>query len=342
MIGYYIHHEGRGHAHRAQEFAQAWTDLLGETVTGLSSSTRPVGWKGPWVHLPRDDRSRHPVDPTAHQRLHWAPLGDPGLRARAALLSGWIEESHPRSVVVDVSAEATILIRLHGVPVVSVVLPGRRTDPAHLTGYRLSDALVAPWPAEAEVGLGGEVAMTPGLPPELRERLVCVGGISRFDASLPVGPRAPGPSRAVLLRSSVGEGLRGVGVEQLSAASPDWQWQVLAAEGDWVGDPRAVLEAADVVVTTAGQGMLADVAALRKPAVVVADTRPHDEQEATCRVLAAGSWPVVLRRTPEEACAREALEAALRLDGSAWTSWCDGYAARRMAEVVEAVSLPRR
>ena len=339
MIGYYIHHEGRGHAHRAHEFAAAWTDLLGEPVTGLSSSTRPVGWTGSWVHLPRADRARFPVDPTAHERLHWAPLGDSGLRARAALLSGWIEESHPRAVVVDVSAEATILIRLHGVPVVSVLLPGRRTDAAHLTGYRLSDALVAPWPREVEDA--GVAEMNPGLPQELRERVVCVGAISRFDVSLTVEDRAPGPKRAVVLQSSVGEGLREARVEALQESTPDWQWRVLAAEGDWSEDPRAVLERADVVVTTAGQGMLADVAALRKPAVVVADARPHDEQETTCRALEAGSWPVVLRRTPEEACSSAALDAALQLDGAAWKSWCDGQGARRMAEVVDAISLPR-
>ena len=350
MIGYYVHHHGLGHLHRAQVFARAWSELAGGTVTGLSSLTRPVGWNGPWVYLPRDDRSIHPVDPTAHERLHWAPLGDPGVRARAGLLSTWIQDTHPRAVVVDTSAEATIMIRLHGVPVVSVVLPGWRSDAASVTGYRLSDALVATWPQEAEHG--GLDVMNPGLPQDIRERVVCVGAVSRFSArgqtnsSSPADVPGSAPAahlpRVVIIGSRPSDMLSGTVASDVAARVPGWDPVVLSAEGHWAGDPWHVLASADVVVTNAGQSALGDLSALRKPAVVVPDYRPHAEQEIACRVLEAGPWPVVVRATAADALSLEAIEGARKLDGDLWSAWCDGLGARRMAEIVDTVRLARR
>jgi hypothetical protein len=94
---------------------------------------------------------------------------------------------------------------------------------------------------------------------------------------------------------------------------------------NWSDDPRSVLADADVVVTHAGQNAVAEVAALRRPAVVLAQDRPHDEQEVTAGVLRAGSWPVGAD-----------VATAAELDGAGWADWCDGQAARRFAEVVAA------
>ena len=52
-IGYYVHHQGHGHLHRAQAFAAAWRSS-GPEVVGLSTLPRPRAWDGPWVRLPRD------------------------------------------------------------------------------------------------------------------------------------------------------------------------------------------------------------------------------------------------------------------------------------------------
>ena len=75
MIGYYVHHHGTGHLHRALTVAPH----LPGPVTGLSSLSRPEGWCGPWIQLPRDDRapSYAGADTTANGVLHWAPLEDP-------------------------------------------------------------------------------------------------------------------------------------------------------------------------------------------------------------------------------------------------------------------------
>ena len=325
MIGWYVHHHGRGHLHRALAVGTLLA-ARGEEVTLLSSLPRPVGWAGGWVRLERDDAG--PVaDPTAHGRLHWVPVGDDGLRSRAVAVSAWLAACRPRLVVVDVSVEVALLVRLHGVPVVSVALPGRRGDEAHLLGLGVSDLLVAAWPASA-------TGMLRDVPAPLLERLRPVGGLSRFPVREP-GPRRPGPRRLVVLMGSGGHELDQALLADARRQTPDWEWTVLdGTPATWADDPFAVVADADVVLTHAGQNALAEVAAARRPAVVVPQIRPHEEQETTGAVLRRGPWPaVVLEALPEHGWAG-LLERAARLDGRGWADWCDGHAASRFADLI--------
>ena len=75
--------------------------------------------------------------------------------------------------------------------------------------------------------------------------------------------------------------------------------RVQAPSTRWVEDPWPLLCAADVIVTHAGQNAIADVAAARRPAVVIAQPRPHDEQLSTAQALHAAQLAVVHRGWPE-------------------------------------------
>ncbi|MDN4160396.1 glycosyltransferase [Nocardioides abyssi] len=328
-VGYYVHHVGRGHLHRAISIA-AELARDGAEVTGLSTLPRPASWPGPWVPLARDDEG---VDPardavTAGGRLHWAPLHHRGLRERTAAVSAWIAEAAPAALVVDVSVEVCLLARLHGVPVVSAVLPGVRDDGPHLLGADVPDALLAFWPPEA----AGMVA-----PPSLAERVTAVGGLARYAVAEP-GPRRPGPLRVTYLAGSGGHELDPALLDAARAQTPAWEWTVLGGTAAWVDDPHATIAEADVVVSHAGQNALAEVAALRRPCVVVPQDRPHEEQRTTARVLGAGPWPVVaLDAFPADGWAA-LLDEVRALDGAAWAGWCDGGAAGRAAEVVRRVA----
>jgi hypothetical protein len=329
VIGYYVHHVGAGHLHRALAVAER----ASSTVTGLSSLPRPDGWPGEWVRLARDDESCHAFDPTAGGRLHWVPQGDAGLRQRMAALSRWIDTAHPGVMVSDVSVEVTLLARLHGIPVVSVVLPGARGDRGHRNAFAVSSGLVAAWPAQA-------TGMVRGLAPAERRRLRCVGGLSR----LPVGDPPVRPhGRSVLVLSGRGGGHPSA--DQLRAAAqdaPGWHWQHLGGSGDWCDDPAKPLDDADVVVIQAGQSAVADVAARRRPAIVVPAARPFGEQLATAMALRRDGWPCeVVPELPEGDWAQR-LERAADLDASRWSAWCDGHAADRMAEHVESFTTRRR
>lgn len=326
MIGYYVHHVGRGHLRSATCIAAALDDEL----TGLSSLSRPSGWSGPWIELERDDTA--PArNPSAHGALHWAPLHDPGLAARMARIAEWIAEVRPAALVVDVSVEVAAFARLMGVPVVVVALPGDRSDPAHRLGYALADAILAPWPA----GVGH---LDSGLRP-WADRVHCVGGLSHFAGRRAAVP-ARGPRRRVLvLQGSGGTSVRPADVAAAAAATPDWDWRRLGP-GAWREDPWPELCAADVVVTHAGLGALADVAAANRPAVVIPEDRPHDEQHATVRALADAGLAVTADGWPRDREWPDLLARALERR-SDWRRWGTAGAAERAAQVIAAVAADR-
>ncbi|MET9696302.1 glycosyltransferase [Streptomyces sp. NPDC006529] len=328
MIGYYVHHQGRGHLHRAVSIA---AHVRGP-VTILSSLPRPPGWTAGWVALP-PDAADTPVDPTAHGRLHWVPVRHPGHRERMGIIADWIAREDPALFVSDVSVEAATLARLMGTPVVVAAMRGDRGDQAHRLAYDLADALLAPWPASLP---------EPGWPGHWHAKTLHTGSISRYDGRprpAPRGAAADGRGEVVVMLGAGGDDLTERRLAEAVRAAPAWRWTVLGgAGGEWTDDPWPVLCRADVVVTHAGQNAVAECAAARAPAVVIPQQRPHGEQHATARALrAAGlatvreSWP------PPQAWPGLLAEAAARPDR--WARWSPGDGARRAGRLLTDLAL---
>ena len=336
MIGYYVHHHGNGHLMRFLSVARE----LRSPVTGLGSMPRPASWSGPWVRLERDDSAGpaevKALDVTARGTLHWVPRHDPGLADRTARLTSWIADARPALMVVDVSVEVSVLARLAGVPVVVVAMPGARWDRPHRLAYDLADALLAPWP---------EGAHTAGWPDAWRRKLWAVGGVSRFDArNVPsVGSGAPvasrdTPRRVLLVWGAGGTDVTEADVAAARAATPGWQWVERSPQSP-SPDLWSDLRAADVVVTHAGQGAVADVAAARRPAVVVPQRRPFDEQGATAAAVERLRAGVGLRRWPRDAADWPGLlDHALAIGGDGWARWSSGHGAADAATRLDAMA----
>lgn len=327
MIGYYIHHHGMGHLRRALAIT---AELPPGSVTGLSSLPRPAEWDGPWIRLERDDTAVQPQTVDANGYLHWVPRDDAGLRERMAALSAWIRDTAPAALVADVSVEAAALARLHGVPVVSFALPGVREDPAHTLGFGISDAVIAAWPPEAPDMLRTAVAGLAG-------KLHAVGAIS----GLPIQPgRPPGDIRQVLVLGGAGGG--GMSAAELADARrqvPDVEWTALGTTADnRTSNPLPHLQKASFVVTHAGQGALADVAAVGVPALVVPQERPYGEQFTTARALQRLDLPVMVSQSFARPDWADVLAAARSLDGRQWAAWNDGNGAGRAADLISAVA----
>lgn len=320
MIGYYVHHRGRGHLTRARNIARH----LRDDVTALSSLPRPDDWRGGWVRLPRDDGAS-PVDPTANDALHWVPRGDQGLRDRMAAISRWIAATAPGVVAVDVSVEVALLARLHGVPTVVFGMQGEREDPAHALGYRIADTIVVPWPREVR---------QPSWVERFAAAVVHAGALSRFDG------RSPPPARGneVLVMGGAGGASFDVdAVRAAAAATPGWRWRCAGVPGgSTVDDVWSALCAARVVVTHAGQNAVAEVAAARRPAVIVPQPRPFGEQEATAMALAEAGLARTVPAWPRPDEWPGLLADACRIDPCGWARWAPGDGARRAAAVLDA------
>jgi Glycosyltransferase family 28 C-terminal domain len=327
MIGYYVHHRGAGHVTRAAAIARR----VDEAVTGLSSRPRPRDWEGDWVRLARDD-APPPLagaDPPAGGALHWAPAGHAGLRQRMAELARWLDAARPRLIVVDVSVEVAAFARLMGVPVALVALPGRRTDDAHTLAFRIASVIVAAWPDWAS-------PMTAAEP--WSAKLHPVGALSRFDGRSPSPPPSADASgrrrRVLVLGGSGGSALTPGQVAEAAGATHGWDWRTLGGPGGWEPDPWPALASADVVVTHAGQNALAEVAAARRPAIVIPERRPYEEQHCTARELGKAGLALVEPRWPHPDRWPRLLEKAVRRGGDGWVRWNDGRGADRAARVL--------
>lgn len=321
MIGWYVHHHGRGHRTRAASIAAH----LAEPVTVLSSLPRePAESHLDWVELARDDEGGPPVDPAAGGLLHFAPRHDAGLRTRMAQVVAWVERARPAAVVVDVSVEVALLVRLLGVPVVVVAMPGERTDAPHAAAYGVADAIVAPW--------SREVYDPAWLHPHAA-RTTWTGAISRF-AGRPAPAARPGTG--LVLGGAGGSAVDAAGLAGLAAAVPGLAWDVLGPGGRWEADPWPLL-GAEVVVSHGGQNAVADLATAGAPAVLVPQDRPFGEQRATAAALESAGLAVTSDRWPADADWARLVDAARAVGGAGWPRWAPAGAARAAADAVAAV-----
>jgi Glycosyltransferase family 28 C-terminal domain len=334
MIGYYIHHQGFGHLARAVSIVAQ----MSTPVTALTSLDIPEPHPfAAVVKLPRDDDSAQPCEPTARGALHWAPLRDHGYTARMSVIAQWVSDSRPEAAVVDVSVEVATFLRLMGVPVIVMALPGKRIDAPHLLVHRLADHIVAAWPEQLCI------------PPWLHQyasKTSYVGGISRFDGreivcAATIAPSTSSPLR-VLVLSGRGGAFSDAAITKAARACPSSTWTVMGgATSSWTRDPWPEICAAHVVVTHAGQSCIADVAAAGRPAVVIPQPRPFDEQNATAGVLRRYRLAVVTRDWPDARSWPALLAHASTRDPTRWRRWQVHGAAARAASAIEAVAHDR-
>ncbi len=323
MIGYYVHHQGSGHLHRACAI-EAAADY---PLTGLSSLARPAGWRGAWIQL-ADDHGGPQRDADAHGRLHYAPQHHRGLRGRMSAIARWIEAAAPTALVVDVSVEVTMLARLFGVPVLVMAQPGVRADSAHQLAYDVAAAVISPWPRTADALLN-PAASRPA-------RTAWVGAISRFGEPVAGTPADSGRRRVLALNGTGGEGPTETMLGDAIAATPSWDWTVLdRGRGTWLENPWPAICAADALVSHAGQNAVAEIAAARKPALIIAQDRPFGEQRVTAAALARLRLPVVVADSwPTVSAWPDVLSAVGQLSGKGWVRWNDGGGASRAAAAI--------
>lgn len=337
IIGWYVHHQGFGHAVRFVAVAEKMRVIAPEVrLVGLGS-VPPRGWDGGWVGLARDDDPMPTdPDPTADGALHWAPLLHRGMQSRSATTAEWLRKSGCRLFVSDVSVEMLLLARLCSVPTVALAMRGVREDRPHALGYDVAEALLAPWPASTQEQL----------PPQWMKKLTAVGSFSRFDDLIndDAQDEQGGSVRTVLLL--LGNGGHEVSfdaVAEAADATPDWNWRIAgvsAAEANvstrenltflgYVENVWQELQESSVVVGPCGTGSVGEVAAARRPFIALPQERPFDEQLVQASILERAGLVDVIRQWPPSSEWDGLLTKAATRSGLEWTPYNDGRGAER-------------
>ena len=133
-IGFFVHHQGRGHAKRCQAIIE---HLSPGPVTVFCARPEFFEFRRTDVdviQLPNFHgegcRSAGLHSQPACSALDCAPLGVDALRLGMSIMARWMGEADPCLFVVDVSAEVTLLTRLCSVPAVNGSMPSRRAAPS--------------------------------------------------------------------------------------------------------------------------------------------------------------------------------------------------------------------
>lgn len=325
-FAFYAHHHGRGHLSRVAMVCRELGPLRCTVATSHPDAVAVLPAGTDLRPLPPDLPPGPAGDVTAGGALHWAPEHEVSAERTHAIVS-WLLDRRPAVVLVDVSVEVALTVRLAGVPTVVVRLHGDRTDAAHDLAHRLAASVLAPFPAELE---------HPSTPAWVLAKTVHSGFVA------PATRGATGSSvRSGGVLVAWGQGHPPPSAAELdaaAAATPDRDWEMLGPrcpDGEprrvrhhgWVPDPVAHMAASDVVVGPPGDGLVGDVASVGAAYVAVCEPRPFDEHRHKAAALEAigaavaldgwpgpEAWPEVLRRA--DALDRGALT-ALPTDGAA-------------------------
>ncbi|MCJ2081507.1 glycosyltransferase [Methylobacterium sp. J-090] len=286
-IGYYVHHQGAGHAARARLIAQALNrpcTLLGTFHGADPGITSCLDLPDDRIAEGFDGRDQAASRPLA---FHYAPLGIDGLRARMARIAAWVAAADPVLIIIDVSVEVALFARLLSVPTLVVRLPGDRTDPPHLEAFRGAERLLAFFPETLDSGTN---------PDWVRAKTAYLG----FLAAEPRVDRPPEDGSLVVVYGRGGAGGDGADLAAAARAVPERQWHVLGPVADvpdetpenlhlhgWVSEIAPYLDRAALVIGAGGDGLVSDVVARAKRFVCIPEPRAFDEQAATARALAA-------------------------------------------------------
>ncbi|SFC21291.1 glycosyltransferase [Tropicimonas isoalkanivorans] len=327
-FGYFVHHQGRGHAercaaivnalpgHRPVRIFCARDDIFPRLrpdveickIPSLFEPPEPAPAKMDWVPTP--------------QTMHCAPLGWSTIREAMACMAQWFAEADPALLISDVSAEVAQLARLCSVPHVKVIQHGDRSDPGHRAAYDGAAGLLAPFHADLA---------QPGWDQTLTERMFFAPGLG-IDTTMPDRATArrrlgiaDGTKVALVISGAGGNGVSEAPLGVAARTFPDTQWiGIGAVQRDWHATMPANLHlrgwvdtaaehiaAADLVIASTGNTTCHQILAAGRPWIAVPEWRYFDEQVEKARALDRAGAAFHLPALPASAHRwREAVEQA--------------------------------
>ncbi len=314
-FGYFVHHQGRGHAERCAALLHALPADRPVTVFCARPTIFPaMPPQVTVVEIPSLFEEVEPAPPGLGDfrtpvTMHCAPLGWPTITEAIATITGWLHQARPELFIVDVSAELAQLARIASVPAVFVLQHGDRSDPGHMAGYESCVGFLAPY---------HEALEQPDRPPWIRPLTHYAPGLG---ASIEIPEQAVARAQLgldndremiLILSGRGGSGAPLAPLTMGARATPDTVWIAIGSVArewhetipgnlelrGWTDTPNLFLAAADVVISAAGNTAIHMVLQAGRPSLVIPEWRYFDEQREKARALARNNAAHVLDSWP--------------------------------------------
>lgn len=317
-IGYFVHHQGRGHAERCAAIVNALPRQRPVRIfCARDDIFPPLGANATITRIPSlfepDGSEALAMDRVATpDTLHCAPLGWPGIRRTMATITGFFAAEDPVLMICDVSAEIAQLARICSVPHVKILQHGNRGDAGHKAAYDGAVGLIAPF---------AEALAQPEWPAAMRAKTCFAGGLGvdlriaeREVARQRIGV-ANGEELIVVQSGGGGSGFAQAPIGVGARAFPDARWITIgqvasdwhATDGGnvdhrgWVDNAADYVAAADLVVASTGNTTCQQVLAAARPWIAVPEWRYFDEQLRKAEALATAGVAVMRPHLPSSA-----------------------------------------
>ena len=312
-IAFFVHHQGRGHANRTMAIAAEFTrDRPVSVLTAGPQLFDGFSRDIEIVPLPNMIGASVPTprlyaEPTP-QVMHCVPLGLAEMRRTMRRILDHLDEREVGLFVVDVSAEIALLARIASVPAVQIRMHGDRSDIGHVGAYEACVGMLAPFDERMEQD---------DYPAYLRAKTFYSGGLCTSVDGVPGRAEArarlgldPAREIVVAVTGGGGSGTPYAPLTVAARAAPETLWLTLGPthreghetdfsnlrELGWVPSVTDYLAAADIVLASAGDNTVHEVARVGGRLIVMPEWRYFGEQtrkaEALVRLGAAVQAPV--------------------------------------------------
>ena len=358
-IGFYVHYHGLGHKHRTEAILR----YLKIPATVITSRIADMHWEGISLQEVRsiecdiDEVSEAGLDHANDvEALHYAPLWCSNITKRVAAYTQWLSKSQPDVMIIDVSAEISMLTRLSSIPQIVIRQHGDRRDPAHNAAYSAAHSLLAPFPESMEDDL---------TPDWVKEKTVYLDGFCRqphasepsaeiptLDASAMTTNKLPSKLRIAIMFGRGGTADRHQQIRDAANSLPEYEWLVIGKADNedsiktpgnlsflgWVDRPEPMIQSADIVVTSAGHNSVMELGRAKCKIIAIAEERPFEEQVRKADILNREGLAVGLCDWPEVTEWPALIQSAQEIDVSRWKAIFINDGAEQAARHIERVA----
>ncbi|RIY02852.1 glycosyl transferase [Aureimonas flava] len=355
-ISFFVHHQGRGHANRTMAMVAEFSRE--RPVSVLTAGPHLFDGFGRDIEIvPLPDMigagvptPRLHAEPTP-QVMHCVPLGLVEMRRTMRTILDHLDERDVGLFVVDVSAEIALLSRIASVPAVQIRMHGDRSDIGHLGSYEACVGMLAPFDERMEQD---------DYPAHLRAKTFYSGGLCTTLDAVPDKAEArrrlgldPAREIVVTVTGGGGSGTPYAPLTVAARAAPDALWLTLGpthreghetdfsnlVELGWVPGVTDYLAAADIVIASAGDNTIHEIARVGGRLIVMPEWRYFGEQTRKAEALVRLGAAVTAPAWPGDLHGWQALLAEARaLDGETIRTLHAPEAARRAAGWLEGLT----